>query len=413
MLKQLFSKSRPPERKAATDLVSLSLADHSWFGSSVSAESALTVPAVAAAVAAIADSIGTLRVTVTVPGPDGGRQEVLDHPAAKLLNGDVNSWTSDFEFKSALTRDALMHDVGGIALVTTVNGEPRELIRATPGAVSVVYDPFSGEPSYSASLVSGGQRQLDPALVLHLKAPGPRCPLSLARAAVSVALRQQQHAQALFERGARPSGVLKVPTKLSTDALERLRSAWSGSHGGAENSSRTAILEDGVSWEALTFNSVDLQFVELLKFSVEQIARAFRVPPSMIFHLDRATWSNSEQMGLEFLSYTLQPWLDNWRGAMRRALLTADERAEGFDIAFEADDLSRASLSERAVAYSSLIASRVLCPNEARKWESLPPVEGGNEFINPNISPAAPAPADPPAAPKRRSRTSTKKDATP
>jgi phage portal protein BeeE len=111
----------------------------------------------------------------------------------------------------------------------------------------------------------------------------------------------------------------------------------------------------------------------------------------MIGDLSRATWSNSEQKGREFLSYTLEPWLLGLEGALRRALFSDEERASHV-IRFDRDDLTRADLTTRATAINSLIASRTINPNEARSWLALPPREGGDEFLNPNISATPPKP---------------------
>ena len=104
----------------------------------------------------------------------------------------------------------------------------------------------------------------------------------------------------------------------------------------------------------------------------------------MIGDLSRATWSNSEQKGREFLSYTLEPWLRGLEGALRRALFSDEER-QTHVIRFDRDDLTRADLSTRATVINSLIASQTINPNEGREWLGLPPREGGDEFRNPNI----------------------------
>jgi HK97 family phage portal protein len=110
----------------------------------------------------------------------------------------------------------------------------------------------------------------------------------------------------------------------------------------------------------------------------------------MLYDLTRATWSNAEQMGREFLVYTLEPWLKALEGALRRALFTPEER-KLYRVVFDRDDLTRADLVQRATAYSSLISSREFNPNEVRGWEGAAPYDGGNEFKNPNIDLRKPA----------------------
>lgn len=162
----------------------------------------------------------------------------------------------------------------------------------------------------------------------------------------------------------------------------------------SENSSgRTAILYDGAEFEPFTFTSVDAQFLENRQFQIEEIARAFNIPAPMVGDLSRATWSNSEQKGREFLSYTLEPWLRGLEGALRRALFNDEERADHV-IRFDRDDLTRADLATRATTINSLIASQTINPNEGRHWIGLPPREGGYDFMNPNISAAPEAPKE-------------------
>src|SRR5690606_40354779 len=100
------------------------------------------------------------------------------------------------------------------------------------------------------------------------------------------------------------------------------------------------ILEDGTEFEPIQFSSTDAQFLELRRFVIEEIARAFRVPPTLLGDLQRATWRNSEEMGRQFLQLCLLPWLEVWQGALTRTLLRPEEREEYF-LEFVVDDLLR------------------------------------------------------------------------
>lgn len=201
------------------------------------------------------------------------------------------------------------------------------------------------------------------------------------------------HAALLFTRGARPTGALKFPKGMGEEAVKKARAAWRATHESENSSGRTAILYDGAEFEPFTFTSVDAQFLENRQFQIEEIARAFNIPAPMVGDLSRATWSNSEQKGREFLSYTLEPWLRGLEGALRRALFNDEERADHV-IRFDRDDLTRADLATRATTINSLIASQTINPNEGRHWIGLPPREGGYDFMNPNISAAPEAPKE-------------------
>lgn len=350
-------------------------------GVAVTADTALKVPAVACAVRLISEAIATLPLTVQSVASDGTRAPVTDHPAALLLNGDWNAWTSTFDGLLSITIDALTNDAGGLAWVNKIDGVPVEIIRYRPGTWSVQYDPLSSEPTFRL-----GDAILDIADVIHLRGFGPihRCPLSLAREAIGLALALESYGAKLFGNGAKPSGVLSLKGAVNPEAIGRIRDAWNLAHG-AGRSGGTAIVGSEATYSQLTLSSVDAQFLEMRNFQILEIGRAFRVPPTMMGDLGRATWSNSEQMGKEFLSYCLQPWLDQWEAALHRALFAPDERAK-YAVCFDTDDLTRADIGARAVAYNSLIASRIINPNEARKWEGLPAYADGDKFINPNIT---------------------------
>lgn len=353
-------------------------------GVAVSPAVALRCPAVLAAIRVISEAVATLPVRVV----DVVTQQPVQHPAQALLAGDWNAWTTSYEGMVALVVDALSQDRGGIAWINRVGGRPIEMIRFNPSTITVEYNDVTGEPRYSISTASGS-RPLEAADIVHLdpfRALG-RCPLTLAREAIGLALTMEAHAGRLFGNGARPSGVLTVKGSMTADAITKIREAWTLAHGPGK-SGGTAVVGSDATYTALTMTSVDSQFQELRTFQLQEIARAFRVPPHMLYDLGRATWGNSEQMGLEFLSYTLQPWLDAIKGALQRALFTPDER-QTLAIEFDTDDLTRADIGARAQAYSSLISARVLNPNEARRWEGLPAYEGGDAFSNPHITTGA------------------------
>lgn len=346
----------------------------------VSAQAALMVPAVANAIQLISEAVASLDVHVKRI-EKGTEVEVSDHPILGLLRGEANDWTTGFELIRQIVVDALMSDAGGMVWVNRVGDEPRELIRYRTGLLHFVLDTDTGERLYRHA-----NRPIEARDVIHLLSPLGRAPLTLAREAIGTAVALDRHASGLFTRGARPSGALLIPKGIGEDALKAARAAWREVHEGEEQG-RTAILFDGMTFEPFTFSSTDAQFLENRKFQIAEIARAFNIPAPMLGDLDRATWSNSEQKGREFLSYCLEPWLRGLEGALGRALFSDAERASHV-IRFDRDDLTRADLATRATTINSLISSQTINPNEGRDWLGLPPREGGDEFLNPNITAA-------------------------
>lgn len=354
----------------------------SGFG--VSHGQALSVPAVQAAIRVISEAVASLDVTVKRRVGDS-EEDQPDHPAARLLAGQANPWTSGFELVRDLVAAALTSDAGGLAWVNRVRGEPREIISYVSGSITVEYA-ASGtqEPSYRLA-----GKKLKSSDVIHLRGTFSRCPLSMAADAIGAAKQMERHAGNLFKNGARPGGVIESPKPIGEAGVSKLLKGWQAAYGGSEAAGRTALLWDGATFKPMALNSVDAQFLELRKFQAVEIARAFRVPPSMLFEMDRATWSNMEQAGREFITYTVIPWVKALESALNRALLTDEERVD-HRIAFDIDDVTQADLTARASAISTLITARVLNANEARAWLGMDPRDGGDEFSNPAIEPAKP-----------------------
>lgn len=375
------------EQKALTDeqiLEMLGSGAPTIAGLAVSSETALRVPAVAAAVRTISEAVASLRVKVVQIAADGTEQDVPTHPVAAFLTGDANDWTSAFEFKRALVVDALSRDKGGLAWVNRVGGEVREIIRYKPGFIQCDYPLEDLRPVYRINGV------VEPAEnIVHLRGTFDKAPLTLCREAIGVALVMEQHAARLFGKGARPGGVIESPKQLGSEGAKAMLAGWKAAMEGSDNAGKTALLWDGATWKQMTLSSVDAQFQQLRLFQLQEIARAFNIPASLIGDLTRATWSNSAEMQRQFLQLCLEPWLQALEGALRRALFTKDQRAN-FAIRFDRDDFTNVDLTARATAISSLVSSRVINPNTARSWLDLPPYAGGEEYANPNTGASQP-----------------------
>lgn len=344
----------------------------------LSVERALTVPAVSAAVRLIAESAATLDVTVKRREGDG-EVDVHDHPAAQLLRGEANGFTSGFELIRDLTTQALIADNGGMAYVVKVRRQPREIVHYRPSFLQVDYDPASGEPTYRLD-----NQLVEAANVIHVRGPFAKSPLNMAIDAISAAKHMEAHVAGLFANAARPGGLLKAKSAVADGAIEKIKAFWKAANEGGENAGKTAFMPYDLEFQQMAMFSTDAQLIENRVFAINEVARAFRVPPGKIYEMSRQTWSNLEAADRDFISTSLEPWLRALEAAFNRALLTDAER-KTHRIAFDRDDASRADLSSRATSISSLIASRVLNPNEARDWLGMAPYAAGNEFANPHV----------------------------
>ncbi|WP_444665772.1 phage portal protein [Cereibacter changlensis] len=350
--------------------------------------SAMRVPSVACAVGLIAETVGTLPAKLF---SRADKATVRDHAAYRLMHGEANPWTSAEELRTALTADALLHDAGGFALVVRgLDGRPLELHRLKPGTVAQQED-TDGTPFYRVSTNSGSE--LHPYTdVLHVQSFAGIAPINSGREAIALAMAFESHIGNLFKNGGRPSGIIKSPKILDVDAKRKLAASWFSTHGGG-NSGSTAILDEGLDYTAIATTLADAQFSENRIEQIREIARAFRIPATMIGELSRATWSNSEEMGRQFLTMTLRPWLATWTAAYARCLLTPAERAQ-FYVEFVVDDLLTVNHAVRATSFAQYRSMGVMTANEVRAGLNLPPRPEGDDLANPYTSTGTPEAAN-------------------
>lgn len=357
-------------------------------GISVSPGTAMKSTAVRRAVQSIAEPVGALPLHVY--RRDGeARERDTDHPVAKVLR-DPNPWTSAQDFREQLQRDALLHG-DGLAAITRVDGKPRELIRYKPGALTIDADEF-GAPVYKQE-----GRTIPREDVFHIKAPSlngvkGESPVNQAREAIAFAILLESHGSRLFSNGAAPGGVIEIPKDVGTDAIGKIRTAWQASHGG-ENTGKTGVLIDGATYKPTSFTPTDAQYLELRRYAVDEIARVFGVPPSMLFEMGRATWGNAENQSATFLTFTLMRWLRAWQSEIRLKLFTKEERDDWF-AEFNSDDLLTVDFAARATAYGQYRSMGAMTGNEVRKGLNLPPLPDGDSLSNPNITTAPPPAAN-------------------
>lgn len=356
-------------------------------GVAVTPRTALSVPAVRAAVELIAGTLGTLPVKVFDIATNGGKEVTADHPASVIVHRDANPWTSAGALRAQLTMDALLNDQGGFAFANRRDGRVVELIRLQPGTMTVETDPRTGEPIFKQS-DSAGQRVHGFRDIIHIRAlaslDGLRgeAPIRTAKEAIGLCLALEQHAARLFANGGRPSGILSFPQRLGAEVAKRIKLSWQAATAGG-NSGGTAVLEEGGAFTPLAFTSVDSQFAEMRAFQIVEISRAFNVPPTFLSDFSRATWSNITEANRQLVTFSLMPWFKQWEAAYRRVLLSDEDRAAGTTIEFVVDGLLQGNASERAEALSKFRSAGIMTANEARRLENLPAMDGGDVLQNP------------------------------
>ena len=359
-------------------------------GQTVTALSAMRVPAVACAVSLISETIGNLPVKLFDRESRGANK---DHPAYRVIHDEANPWTSAEALRVELTTDALLHGSGFAVVVRNGAGDPAELHRLEPASVQIETAP-DGEPSFLVRLTDG-QTRYSYQDILHVSAFGGASPISLGREAIGLAMAFENHVAKLFANGAQPGGIITSPKLLGDDAKTNLKLSWNDTHSGPK-AGGVALLDEGMAYQQITMTLTDAQFAENRLEQIREISRVFRVPPTMLFELSRGTWSNTEEMARQFLQITLKPWLSSWAWAYARCLLTSEDRA-AFYVEFIVDDLLTTSAAARATAYGQYRSMGVMTANEVRGGLNLSPLPDGDNLSNPYTTSTAASETTPPA----------------
>ena len=260
--------------------------------------------------------------------------------------------------------------------------------RADSGERIYTYMPNKGENDHFTKTAKAEFKERD---ILHIPALSfdglyGYSPIAMAKNAIGVAIACEEFGAKFFENDARPAGILKHPGTIKNP--DKLRDSWQTAFSGV-NHGKTAVLEEGVQYETISIPPDDAQFLDTRKFQIAEIARIYRIPLHLLNELDRATFNNISQMSLEFVTYTLTPWLVRLEQNFNRALFKQEERGRYFT-KFSVEGFLRGDYETRTNGYQKAIQSGWLNVNEVRGLEDMnriPAEEGGDTYmINGNMA---------------------------
>ena len=206
-------------------------------------------------------------------------------------------------------------------------------------------------------------------------------PISMAKNAIGTSIATEEYGTKFYKNGANPSGILTYPGVIKDPS--KVRESWNAAFSGPNNSGKVAVLEEGMSYTPVSLPPNDVQFIESRKFAIEEIARIYRVPLHMVGSLEHATFSNIEQQSLEYVLYTLDPWIRRIEQSMHRALLKPTEKKK-YVIKFNVDGLLRGDYQSRMKGYATAIQNGFMSVNDVRKIEGMDLIseeEGGNYYL--------------------------------
>jgi len=360
-------------------------------GRAVTPESAIASTAVWASVRVISESLATLPLNV-YERLDRGRELRRGHPLYPILHDAPNPKQTAVEFREQQLAALLLWGNAYALIERWPSGRVRWLWPMRPDRVTVRTD-VTDERAPLPGLVYQYQSAFATTVnypateVLHVRGLSSDglvglSPIQVHRQAVEVEQAEREFAGRFFGNNARPGGILKTQGRLSADAATRLKASWENTHRGLDNAHRVAILEEGLDWVPMSMPLNDAQFIEQRRFSLEEIARIFRVPLHMVGDLSRATFSNIEHQSIEFVTHTIRPWAVRLEQSINSNLFFPSEIGT-FYAEHSLDALLRGDVASRYAAYAIGRQWGWLSSNDVRERENLNPIDGGDVYLSP------------------------------
>ncbi len=368
-------------------------------GKNVNERSAMQMTAVYSCVRILAEAVAGLPLHLCRYKEDGGKERAIDNNLYHLLHDEPNKEMSSFIFRETLMTHLLLWGNAYAQIIRNGKGEVVALYPLMPNKMQVDRDE-NGELYYiytrssdEAKNMEGVTVYLTPRDVLHIPGLGfdglvGYSPIAMAKNAIGLAIATEEYGAKFFANGAAPSGVLEHPGTIKDPS--RLRENWNSTFGGSANSGKVAVLEEGMKYTPISISPEQAQFLETRKFQIDEIARIFRVPPHMVGDLEKSSFSNIEQQSLEFVKYTLDPWVIRWEQSLSRALLNEDEKRKYF-FKFNLEGLLRGDYESRMSGYAVARQNGWMSANDIRELENMdkiPAEDGGDLYlINGNMLP--------------------------
>lgn len=341
-------------------------------GISVNEDTALNYTAVYRAVSLISSVVATLPIHVYRRISDSERERVADHPLEKLLNVAPNAEMDAVSYRETMQAHILTWGNSYSEIIRLGNMPVMSLEPLSPKQIKPVLE--KGRIVYEFKTETGQTQKIPAERIFHLKNLGDGLvgwsPVRRAREAIGLGMAAEQFGSTFFGNGTVLSGLLKHPGRLSEMASKRLRANFEGIHQGTDRAHKVGLLEEGMDWVQLGVEPEAAQFLETRKLQVTEVARIFGIPPHLLGDLERATFSNIEHQGIEFLIYCLRYWLVKWEKTIERSLFTDEDRRQNLYVEHVPDALLRADTKSRFEAYQLGRNGGWLSVNDIRKKEN-------------------------------------------
>ena len=388
-----FGQARDKPVDKAADAGYSFLFGRTTSGKPVNERTAMQTTAVYACVRILAEAVASLPIHVYEYQDDGGKKLVHDHPLYYLLYDEPNPEMTSFVFRETLMSHLLIWGNAYAQIIRDGAGRVLGLYPLLPDKMDVqrddkgnIYYVYSRNSDENPMFKEYGDIRLKAEDVLHIPGLGfdgliGYSPIAMAKNAVGMTLACEEYGASFFANGANPGGVLEHPGVLKDPS--KVRESWNSVYRGVNNAHKIAVLEEGMKYQQIGIPPEEAQFLETRKFQINEIARLYRIPPHMVGDLDKSSFSNIEQQSLEFVKYTLDPWVIRWEQSLQRSLLLPGEKGKYF-IKLNVDGLLRGDYQSRMNGYAVGRQNGWFSANDIRGMENMNPIpdeQGGNLYL--------------------------------
>lgn len=388
-----FGQARDKPVDKAEDAGYSFLFGRTTSGKPVNERTAMQTTAVYACVRILAEAVASLPLHVYEYQDDGGKKLVHDHPLYYLLHDEPNPEMTSFVFRETLMSHLLIWGNAYAQIIRDGAGRVLGLYPLLPDKMDVqrndkgnIYYVYSRNSDENPMFKEYGNIKLKAEDVLHIPGLGfdgliGYSPIAMAKNAVGMTLACEEYGASFFANGANPGGVLEHPGVLKDPS--KVRESWNSVYRGVNNAHKIAVLEEGMKYQQIGIPPEEAQFLGTRKFQINEIARLYRIPPHMVGDLDKSSFSNIEQQSLEFVKYTLDPWVIRWEQSLQRSLLLPGEKGKYF-IKLNVDGLLRGDYQSRMNGYAVGRQNGWFSANDIREMENMNPIpdeEGGKLYL--------------------------------
>lgn len=356
-------------------------------GVRVTPETAMALPIIQNCVTLLAESTAQLPCEVFVRQGGGQRMSAINHPAYDVLRYQPSPFQTPYERLELLQMSVGLRGNGYEFIERRDDGNISALWPLATEKIQVLKGPDL-LPYYR---INGVSEPLPMRMVHHVRWVSHNgymglSPIDLHAEAVGLAQAVRNYTGKSFANGVTVSGVIERPREANAikdqTTIDKIVNQWGEKFGGIDNAKKVALLQEGMTFKPVSMSNVDAETVSILKLSGVDVARIYKIPLPMVNDLDKASYNTVEQLLIMYVVFGLLPWIKRHEQSMMRDFLLPKDRKSHF-IEFNLSGLLRGDQKTRYEAYAIGRQWGWLSVNDIRRLENLPPIDGGDIYLQP------------------------------